>query len=105
MARNQHTVSLRGAKQRQALPLSATAVPDSHGLNLYHADPALTRLVSLYLPADMHRHLTRHLDRRGARPEHEVVFAIGLRRWGCAAAANSINGWMTRPMRRVTPCE
>jgi alkylation response protein AidB-like acyl-CoA dehydrogenase len=46
--------------------VTASAVPDSRGLNLYRADPALARLASLYLPPDLHRHLAPHLDRLGA---------------------------------------
>ncbi|GGF19701.1 oxidoreductase [Aliidongia dinghuensis] len=44
----------------------AAAVPDSRGLNLYRADPDLARLIGLYLPADLARHLAPHLDRLGA---------------------------------------
>ena len=47
-------------------PTGADAVPDSRGLNLYRADPALARLASLYLPADLNAHLQPHLDRLGA---------------------------------------
>lgn len=47
-------------------PIGAEAVPDSHGLNLYRADPMLARLLPLYLPKDLHAHLTPHLDRLGA---------------------------------------
>ena len=43
-----------------------TAVPDSHGINLYRADPMLARLAALYLPTDLAQHLTPHLDRLGA---------------------------------------
>jgi alkylation response protein AidB-like acyl-CoA dehydrogenase len=43
----------------------AAAVPDSRGLNLYRADPDLARLIGLYLPADLARHLAPHLDRLG----------------------------------------
>ena len=42
------------------------AIPDSHGLNLLEADPALLRLASLYLPPDLLAHLTPHLHRLGA---------------------------------------
>jgi acyl-CoA dehydrogenase len=44
----------------------ACAVPDSRGLNLVRADPALLRLAALHLPGDLARHLTPHLDRLGA---------------------------------------
>lgn len=40
----------------------AAAIPDSRGLNLYRADPALARLASLYLPADLCAHIQPHLD-------------------------------------------
>ena len=42
------------------------AVPDSRGINLYAADPALRRLAGLYLPADLLAHLEPHLHRLGA---------------------------------------
>ena len=42
-----------------------SAVPDSAGLNLFRADPALARLARLYLPADLADHLIPHLDRLG----------------------------------------
>ena len=41
-------------------------VPDSAGLNLFRADPALARLSRLYLPADLADHLLPHMDRLGA---------------------------------------
>jgi alkylation response protein AidB-like acyl-CoA dehydrogenase len=44
----------------------AGVVPDSRGLNLYRADPALARLASLYLPPALDAHLAPHLDRLGA---------------------------------------
>ncbi len=47
-------------------PTGADAVPDSHGINLWRADPAFARLLTLYLPADLLAHLTPHLDRLGA---------------------------------------
>lgn len=47
-------------------PTGAAAVPDSHGLNLYRADPWLAKLAALYLPAELDRHLAPHLDRLGA---------------------------------------
>jgi alkylation response protein AidB-like acyl-CoA dehydrogenase len=46
-------------------PVGAEAVPDSHGLNLFRADPALAALLPLYLPADLLAHLAPHLDRLG----------------------------------------
>ncbi len=48
------------------VPTGAEAVPDSRGLNLYRADPALARLAALYLPPDLFAHLAPHLDRLGA---------------------------------------
>ncbi len=48
-------------------PISgARAVPDSRGLNLVRADPALAALTRLYLPADLAAHLEPHLERLGA---------------------------------------
>jgi alkylation response protein AidB-like acyl-CoA dehydrogenase len=46
-------------------PVGAAAVPDSRGLNLWRADPALARLAELYLPAPLLAHLAPHLDRLG----------------------------------------
>jgi len=40
-------------------------VPDSRGINLFHADAA-KGLLSCYLPKDLHAHLLPHLDRLGA---------------------------------------
>lgn len=47
-------------------PPVPSPVPDSRGLNLYRADPALARLIALYLPHDLVAHLQPHLDRLGA---------------------------------------
>jgi alkylation response protein AidB-like acyl-CoA dehydrogenase len=47
-------------------PAGAAAIPDSHGLNLFRADPVLVRLATLYLPPDLAAHLAPHLDRLGA---------------------------------------
>ena len=47
-------------------PSGADAVPDSRGINLYRADPDFARLLGLYLPDDLARHLAPHLDRLGA---------------------------------------
>ena len=55
-----------GAALVPVAPTGAAAVPDSFGLNLYRADPALARLASLYLPADLDAHLAPHLDGLGA---------------------------------------
>ncbi|MBK1656802.1 acyl-CoA dehydrogenase family protein [Paracraurococcus ruber] len=52
--------------QPPAPPAGADAVPDSHGLNLWRADPWLAPLLGLYLPADLLAHLAPHLDRMGA---------------------------------------
>ncbi len=59
-------------------PLPSTqAVPDSHGLNLYRADPALARLAALYLPPDLNAHLAPHLDRLGALAGGELDTLAG----------------------------
>lgn len=47
-------------------------VPDSRGINLYLADPALRRLAGLYLPADLLEHLEPHLHRLGALAGDEL---------------------------------
>jgi hypothetical protein len=44
---------------------TASAVPDSRGINLYTADPALRDLAGLYAPADLLAHLEPHLHRLG----------------------------------------
>ncbi len=49
-----------------AVAASESAVPDSFGLNLFRADPALAPLARLYLPPDLAEHLLPHLDRLGA---------------------------------------
>ncbi len=46
-------------------PTGSAAIPDSRGLNLLHADPALLRVASLYVPADLLDHLRPHLERLG----------------------------------------
>jgi alkylation response protein AidB-like acyl-CoA dehydrogenase len=46
-------------------PTGAEAVPDSHGLNLWRADPTLASLLPLYLPRELCDHLGPHLDRLG----------------------------------------
>jgi len=52
-------------------------VPDSHGLNLYRADPTLARLAGLYLPPDLNAHLAPHLDRLGALAGGELDTLAG----------------------------
>ena len=47
-------------------PTGAEAVPDSRGINLLEADPALLPVASLYLPRDLLEHLRAHLDELGA---------------------------------------
>jgi alkylation response protein AidB-like acyl-CoA dehydrogenase len=49
-----------------ATPVGAAAVPDSHGLNLWRADPFLAKLARVYLPDDLFSHLHAPLDRLGA---------------------------------------
>lgn len=44
---------------------TAHPVPDRHGASLYEADPELSTVSSLYLPADLHSHLQPHLARLG----------------------------------------
>ena len=46
---------------------SANAIaPDTTGVNFFQVDRSLQALLSLYLPGDLHRHVTPHLDRLGA---------------------------------------
>jgi acyl-CoA dehydrogenase len=40
--------------------------PDTSGMNFYRADPALTDLLQIHLPAALFRHIEPHLDRLGA---------------------------------------
>ncbi len=47
-------------------PTGPAAVPDSAGLNLWRADPALRALAAPHQPADLFAHLEPHLDRLGA---------------------------------------
>ncbi|MBV1796049.1 acyl-CoA dehydrogenase family protein [Siccirubricoccus sp. G192] len=47
-------------------PTGADAVPDSHGLNLWRADPWARPLLGLYLAPELLAHLEPHLDRMGA---------------------------------------
>jgi acyl-CoA dehydrogenase len=51
---------------------AAHPVPDRHGSSLFEADPTLPALTSLYLPADLHRHLLPHLARLGAQAGGEL---------------------------------
>jgi alkylation response protein AidB-like acyl-CoA dehydrogenase len=44
---------------------AAIAVPDSHGINLFDADPGFGDFLKLYLPAGLHEHLKPHLARLG----------------------------------------
>ena len=41
-------------------------VPDQHGANLYDTDPDLARVLSLYLPGPVYRHLQPQLQQLGA---------------------------------------
>ncbi|WP_443082769.1 acyl-CoA dehydrogenase family protein [Variovorax sp. PAMC 28711] len=41
-------------------------VPDRHGQNLFSTDTELHRLLALYLPADLLRHMQPHFERLGA---------------------------------------
>jgi alkylation response protein AidB-like acyl-CoA dehydrogenase len=52
--------------QSLAPPAGAAAVPDSHGLNLFRADPWARPLAALYLPHNLFAHLLPHLGRMGA---------------------------------------
>jgi alkylation response protein AidB-like acyl-CoA dehydrogenase len=51
---------------------AASAVPDSRGINLYEADPGFSDLLALYLPCEVHTHLTPHLHRLGAMAGAEL---------------------------------
>jgi len=45
--------------------MNAHPIPDRHGINLYTADPMFSRLLELYLPAPLKRHLEPHLVHLG----------------------------------------
>ena len=47
-------------------PQGAEAVPDSAGLNFFHADPWGAAMARLYLPADLFAHLAPHFSALGA---------------------------------------
>ena len=53
-------------------PVGAEAVPDSHGLNLYRADPALAALLPLYLPRDLLDGWLETVDRSLEIPERTL---------------------------------
>jgi len=55
----------------EAIPAAAT-VPDSHGTNLFAADPSFDALLSLYLAPDLHAHLKPHLEKLGALAGSEL---------------------------------
>jgi acyl-CoA dehydrogenase len=47
-------------------PIAADLIaPDTSGMNLYRADPALRDLLRIHLPEDLFRHIEPHLDRLG----------------------------------------
>ncbi|MEK9724726.1 MAG: hypothetical protein VW405_14745, partial [Rhodospirillaceae bacterium] len=46
-------------------PLDPRIGGDCRGMNFYRADPALRRLLDLYLPQDLRAHLEPHYDRMG----------------------------------------
>ncbi len=45
--------------------MSASAIPDSRGSNLFTADPFARALFGLYLPPDLNQHLQKHFERLG----------------------------------------
>lgn len=53
-------------------PISASALPDSRGLNLYRADPGYRGLLALYLEPALYVHLEPHFDRLGALAGSEL---------------------------------
>ncbi len=50
-----------------AAPIQQASIPDSRGLNLYAADPALERLLAIYLPRSELEHWRPTMERLGAR--------------------------------------
>ena len=53
-------------RQEQAIANSGLLAPDTSGMNFYRADPALSDLLRIHLPAPLFRHIEPHLDRLGA---------------------------------------
>lgn len=51
--------------RRETPGMPSMYVPDSHGRNLYRIDPQYERLLELYLPQDLLRHLAPQLERLG----------------------------------------
>ncbi len=49
-----------------APPRGGAAVPDSHGVNFFHADPWGAAMAGLYLPPDVFAHLAPHFTALGA---------------------------------------
>ena len=60
------------------VPHGGNAVPDSHGVNLWRADPAFGRLLQLYLPEDLLAVLEPKLDRLGALAGGELDRLAGI---------------------------
>lgn len=55
-----------------AAPIHQANIPDSHGLNLYTADPALGRLLAIYLTRAELEHWRPTMERLGARAGGEL---------------------------------
>lgn len=49
----------------ESIAAAAHPIPDRHGQNLYTVDAELQRLLTLYLPDDLRRHMAPHFERLG----------------------------------------
>jgi acyl-CoA dehydrogenase len=54
------------------VPTSDTNIPDSRGMNLFHADPSLDALLKIYMQPALHAHLRPILNDLGARAGDEL---------------------------------
>ena len=57
---------------KPADPLAQAALPDSRGINLFHADPAYAGLLQHYLEPKLYAHLLPHFERLGALAGDEL---------------------------------
>lgn len=71
-------MTLHSRRLQSTAPQGANAVPDSHGANLWRADPAFGRLLRLYLPDDLFAVLEPKLDRLGALAGGELDRLAGI---------------------------
>ena len=68
-------------------------IPDSRGLNLYTCDPALERLLEVYLPPALLAEWRPLLERLGARAGGEPAAARICRAFASIRTTSPSNGW------------